>query len=378
MIEIKDKKGCCGCHACASVCPKHCISMQADEEGFLYPLVEQSVCVDCGRCEKVCPVIHPGECRLPLKVYAAGNNCLDVRMNSSSGGVFMLLAEEVIRRGGVVFGAKFDEDWNVIHAWTDREEGLAAFRGAKYVQSVIGKSYQEVRSFLKQGRQVLFTGTPCQIKGLQNFLGKAYGHLFLADIVCHGVPSPLVWQTYLKFINPQNRKITMLSMRSKTSGWKRYRMVIRTSSGFLYSGKAAGNLYSQGYLADLYLRPSCHACPSRKGRSGSDCTLGDFWGIHRCCPGMDDNRGVSLVLINSPKGMNFFQGLDVYCKEATYEQGLQENPCLERSVPCPAFRDEFWKSFSAEGMVGVKKYVRKSKKSLWSRIWNRLHKMIKT
>lgn len=378
MIDIKNKKDCCGCHACVSVCPKHCISMQTDEEGFLYPLPDLNVCIHCNRCDRVCPVIHPGEPRLPIKVYAAKNKQREIRLESSSGGVFSLLAEEIIQRGGVVFGAKYNDHWNVVHAWTDTLEGMAAFRGAKYVQSVIGNTYQETRSFLKQGRWVLFSGTPCQIKGLLNFLGRAYEKLVTVDIVCHGIPSPLVWQTYLKSINPDSGKITMLSMRDKTDGWKQYRMLIQTDSRLLYFGKAARNLYSQGYLADLYLRPSCHACPSKKGRSQSDCTLGDFWGIRNYFPEMDDNRGVSLVLVNSLRGLNFFQGLDVSYKEATYEQSLQENPCLEQSVPCPTFREEFWNCFFTEGMLGVKKYVRKSKKSLWSRIWNRLHKMIKT
>lgn len=378
MIDIKEKKDCCGCHACVSVCPKRCISMHTDEEGFLYPWVDRNACIHCDRCEKVCPVTHSGDIRLPLKVYAAKNKQLDIRMKSSSGGVFSLWAEEIIRRGGVVFGAKYDDDWKVVHAWTNTLDGIAAFRGAKYVQSVIGTTYQETRSFLMQGRWVLFTGTPCQIKGLLNFLGKTHERLLTLETVCHGVPSPLVWQTYLKSINPADEKITVLSMRDKTEGWKQYRILIQTDSRMLYFGKAARNLYSQGYLSDLYLRPSCHACPVKKGRSGSDCTLGDFWGIRRWYPEMDDDRGVSLVLVNSRHGMNFFQGLDVSCKEATYEQGLLENPCMERSVPYPALRDEFWHCFSMEGMTSVKKYVRKSKKSLWSRIWNRLHQMIKT
>lgn len=376
MIEIKDKQACCGCHACVSVCPKHCISMKADEEGFLYPHVDASLCVECGRCEKACPFLHSGESRMPLKVYAARNRQLDVRMASSSGGIFSLLAEEIIRRGGVVFGARFDKDWNVVHDKTETEKGISAFRGAKYVQSVIGNTYREAQAFLRQGRWVLFTGTPCQIRGLYRFLGKNYGNLLTLDTVCHGVPSPLVWQTYLSTLFCHGEKITSLSMRDKTYGWKQYQMLIQSDSRLLYFGKATHNLYSQGYLADLYLRPSCHVCPVKQGRSGSDITLGDFWGIRRYHPEMDDNRGVSLVLINSTRGMNFFQELDVSCKEATYEQGLRENPCLERSVPCPDLRQEFWSCFWSEGMVGVKKYVRKRKKSLWSRIWNRLHKMI--
>ena len=152
MLQVTDKSQCCGCHACASICAKHCITMQEDNEGFLYPIVDEKACTDCGLCEKVCPVINQSEPRRPLKVYAAKNANEEVRLKSSSGGIFSLLAEAVIEEGGTVFGAKFDKDWNVVHAWTDTKEGIADFRGSKYVQSTIGNTYSEAREFLRQGR----------------------------------------------------------------------------------------------------------------------------------------------------------------------------------------------------------------------------------
>lgn len=365
MIVIKEKKDCCGCHACVSVCSKRCMVMIPDEEGFLYPRIDTSVCVDCGLCEKVCPVIHQGLERSPLKVYASRNRNERILLESSSGGVFSLLAEKTIVQGGVVFGVKFDEAWNAVHAWTDTVEGLRAFRGAKYVQSRVGNAYREAKHFLVQGRKVLFSGTPCQIAGLKRFLRKEYEGLLTVDIVCHGVPSPLVWQSYLSSLLLEGERITSISMRDKKEGWKRYRMEIRTENRLLYAGRAADNLYSKGYLADLFLRPSCHACPARKGKSGSDLTIGDFWGIHTCYPGFDDDKGTGLVLIHTQKGLNHYRGLDVYQIRTSYELGMNGNPCLERSVPMTGFRTTFWKRFPEEGVKVIARLCRQKKWSRW-------------
>ena len=377
MLEIKNKKDCTGCHACWAVCPRKCIQMMSDEEGFLYPEIDLNQCINCGACEKVCPVLHPADVQSPLKVYAARNENETVRMSSSSGGVFTALAEEIIKRGGVVFGASFNGDWQVVHSYTEQLEGLAAFRGAKYVQSLIGDTYLQVRRFLKQGRWVLFSGTPCQVAGLKHFLRTDYDRLLTVDVVCHGVPSPLVWQTYLDSINPRKERITTLSMRDKSRGWKRYGMEIRTEDTVLYTGKAASNLYSQGYLDNLYLRPSCYACPSKKGRSHSDLTLGDFWGIEQVCPSMDDNRGTGLVLVNSPIGMNFYRSLNVLEKEVTYAQAFRGNPSLECSVLLTESREEFWRRFPEEGMKVVSD-IHKRKRKIWVRLLNRIYKMIGT
>lgn len=377
MIEIKDKKNCTGCHACWAVCPQNCIQMIPDEEGFLYPNVHLNGCIDCGACEKVCPVLYPTDTSFPLKVYAARHKDDTIRMNSSSGGIFTVLAEEIIKREGVVFGASFNEDWQVVHSFTEQQEGLALFRRAKYVQSLIGDVYLQVRRFLKQGRWVLFSGTPCQVSGLKHFLRTGYERLLTVDVVCHGVPSPLVWRTYLDSINPQKERITVLSMRDKSHGWKQYGMEIRTQDSVLYQGKAASNLYSQGYLDNLYLRPSCHACPVRKGRSHSDLTLGDFWGIERVHSSIDDDRGTGLVLVNSLAGMNFYRSLSVLEKEVTYAQAFRGNPSLECSAPLTDLREEFWKRFPEEGMKAVSD-LHKRKKKIWMRLWNRIYKIIGT
>ena len=198
MINICNKSMCCGCAACVQRCPKQCIAMEADGEGFLYPLVDTDKCINCSLCEKVCPMLNPGEERVPLHTYAA--RCTDegIRRDSSSGGVFSVLAGEVLAGGGVVFGARFDDDWGVVHDFCTTPKGLAAFRGSKYVQSNIGDSYLRTEAFLKEGRRVIFSGTPCQIAGLKRFLRREYDNLLAVEVACHGVPSPLVWRRYLE------------------------------------------------------------------------------------------------------------------------------------------------------------------------------------
>ena len=210
MIILSSKYDCCGCEACAQRCSHNAIKMVRDNEGFLYPEIDMHICTDCGLCEKVCPIINQSEQKVPIISYAAQNNDESIRLQSSSGGVFTLLATETINNGGVVFGAKFDEQWNVIHDYVETIEGLANFRGSKYVQSQIGKCYKKTELFLKNGREVLFSGTPCQIAGLKKYLIKEYKKLICVDIICHGVPSPMVWTQYIKANN--NAQISQVSI----------------------------------------------------------------------------------------------------------------------------------------------------------------------
>ena len=212
MIQISDKRKCCGCSACVQACPKQCITMQQDAEGFLYPQVDTSNCIDCGLCENVCPFLHPYEPRTPIHTYAAINNDEQIRLESSSGGIFTLLAEQIINDGGVVFGALFDDNWQVTIDHTETTDGLAAFRGSKYVQARVGDTYAKCAKFLKAGRKVLYSGTPCQVTGLKLYLGKDYDNLQLVEIACHGVPSPAVWRDYLYSVS-HGEKITSVNFR---------------------------------------------------------------------------------------------------------------------------------------------------------------------
>lgn len=377
--------------------------MQEDNEGFLYPIVDADTCIECGLCEKVCPVINQSEPRKPMKVYAAKNKDEEIRRQSSSGGIFTPLAEAVINEGGVVFGAKFDKDWNVVHDWTDTIEGIAAFRGSKYVQSTIGETYKEAREFLKQGRKVLYSGTPCQISGLKKFLRKEYDNLLTIDVVCHGVPSPLVWREYLKETRKNLRAerdagkntvssslmdlpvITGISFRDKTNGWKKFGFKLRYAASEAAENSVSNsanssethllqpfpeNIFMKGFLKNLYLRPSCYACASRSGKSCSDITIADFWGVQSFYPEFDDDKGIGLILINSENGKLAYSKVNAYNQEATYEQGLSWNPCIEHSVAKNKFVDLFWKEFVAIGMKSVEDIANQMKPSILRRYLN--------
>lgn len=306
MINITEKQDCCGCSACVQRCPKQCITMAEDGEGFLYPKVDTSNCIDCHLCEKVCPVINQDEPRTPQNVYAAKNPDETIRMNSSSGGIFTILAEQVIKSGGVVFGACWDDEWNIKHGYTECIDDLAKFRSSKYLQSVIGDTYIKAEQFLKVGRKVMFTGTPCQIAGLKHFLRKEYDNLLAVEVICHSVPSPGVWQQFLteklQTIGWNKSDIRHILFRSKATGWKGYSFMIENKDGNVFSELGSKNAFMRGFLANLYTRPSCQMCPAKQLRSGSDITLGDFWGINSLMPEIDDDKGVSVVIVNTERG----------------------------------------------------------------------------
>lgn len=232
-IKIKDKSLCVGCEACANVCPSKCIAMSEDAEGFSYPDVDEARCTDCGRCTGVCPVKDTMQDR-PIEgcdVFACVNQDFDILKKSSSGGVFSLLAQQVILEDGVVFGAAFDSDFEVVHTFADTLEGLEQFRGSKYVQSRIGQSYLQVKSFLESGRSVLFSGAPCQIAGLACFLGKDYPNLITCDFICTGIPNPKVYRAYRNYYTAKfGEPIESVSFRDKKYGWDAFSMVIRGAS----------------------------------------------------------------------------------------------------------------------------------------------------
>lgn len=335
MIQILDKHKCCGCSACEQICPKQCISFRRDQEGFVYPFVNNSICINCGLCERVCPVINLREDRLPLKTFAATNNNEEIRRNSSSGGVFSALAEKTICKGGKVYGARFQNDLSVVHCKADTLDGIAQFRGSKYLQSELKDIYKAVRNDLNKGIEVLFSGTPCQIAGLKLFLQKNYENLIAVDFVCHGVPSPTVWQSYLDLFRKET-EVTSVSFRNKEFGWHRF-------------GVFSDNHYMQVFLSNISLRPSCYQCPTKKGRSGSDITLGDFWGIENINPEIDDDKGISLLLVNTKKGEIFCNNLDIWVKEENYQYAVKYNPSIEYSVPESFVRTKFFSVFANKG-----------------------------
>lgn len=342
MLTFTDKSQCCGCESCRNICPKQCIFMKEDNEGFLYPEVNSTDCINCGLCEKVCPVLHPSKERIPVAVYAAKHYDDNIRLASSSGGVFTFIAEKVIDEGGVVFGARFNEQWVVIHDYVDTKEKLSHFRGSKYVQSWMGDTYKQVLSFLQSGRKVLFTGTSCQIAGLKLFLRREYDNLLTVDVICHGVPSPKVWKQYLSEItSTDSMPITNITFRNKQNGWHNYFLSVKSGEKELSNISTYTEIYSHLFLTDLMLRPSCYSCPAKSGKSCSDITLGDFWGIEKIFPEFDDNKGCSVALLYNSNVKSFLEGMAI--KNVTYNQAKQGNPSLENSVSSHINRRYFFK-----------------------------------
>lgn len=354
MITINKKQTCTGCHACAAKCPKQCITMVSDTEGFWYPQINEEECIDCGLCEKVCPVITPIKFADTFKpvAYACYNTDEKTRLASSSGGVFTLMAEAILKQGGVVFGAGFDEGFNVCHQCVENTKDLDKLRMSKYVQSKIGDTYKEAEAFLKAGRMVLFTGTPCQIGGLKASLGKPYDHLITQDIICHGVPSPMVWEAYLAFRKKSDGGCAArrIAFRRKDFGWKRYSVSISYGNDTEYRQDLTQDLFMKGFLKDLYLRPSCHACAFKNAKRHSDITLADFWGIENVAPEMFDDKGTSLVLIQSEKGKALFKNIEkkMICQGVDLDEALKYNPAAIRPAPIPKNREAFYNRFGKE------------------------------
>lgn len=347
MIEIKEKTDCCGCSACVQICPCHCIQMKNDREGFMYPHTDLSKCKDCGLCNKVCPIINRKPAVQPVRVYAARNNNPGTREESSSGGIFTPLAETIIRRGGAVFGVSFDREWNAVHTCARNMEEISAFRGSKYMQSSVGKAFIDTRTFLQDGKDVLFSGTPCQIAGLKLFLRKEYPNLFTVEILCHGAPSPMVWQKYLDIKKRAHHcsGIRNINFRNKQEGWKQYRMVIEFCNGDIYTCSHKKDPYFKGFLKNLYLRPSCYACKCKHGRSGSDIVLGDYWNIDNVLPEYNDKKGTSLLLVNTEKGNALLESIsaDIDSIETGYKECIGKNGGFAEYVPVPADRKRFFR-----------------------------------
>lgn len=305
-MTIVEKELCTGCEACASVCPQKCITMNADDFGFLHPSVDEDRCIQCNLCKLTCPASRPPEKR-ELKVYAAYDKNGDSRMRASSGGVFGLLAGEVLRNRGVVFGAAYDETFAVYHTAAASAQDLDRLKRAKYSQSRIDHAYQIAKEHLDAGREVLFSGTPCQIAGLKAYLRKDYDSLLAVDLICMAVPSPKAWRSYLQYRKDTDRQDDLpvaINQRDKTSGWSRYQYSIKMkyASGYEYSAKSGEDPYMLAMTRGLITRSSCVSCAFRGDHSKADITLGDFWGIWNQRAEMDDNKGTSAVITHTEKG----------------------------------------------------------------------------
>ena len=306
-------------------------------------------------------------------VMAARNRDAQIRGKSSSGGIFYLLAEYVISQDGVVFGARYDETWQVIHDYAENMEQVQLFLGSKYVQSDMGTCYRKAREFLELGRKVLFSGTPCQIYGLKSFLSKQYENLMTVDIICHGVPSRSVWREYLKRC-ASGRKITNVNFREKTEGWLLFSLKVFFADGTVYRKNQTEDLYMKGFLQDIYLRPSCYECRFKGLKRESDITLADLWGCQNILPDMFDDRGTSLVLIQSELGMHVWEAVNQHidsCRIET-EDYQQYNPNMMIS----AVKSDKRRLFYQKGLGSIEKLT-KPPFRLHRRILGKIKKLVK-
>ena len=354
MPNLCEDKLCTGCGACASACPKRCNTMHPEEEGLRRRLDDEAACVNCGLCQSACTILHTVE-RVQVKTvaYAALNTDEIIRAHSTSGGVFTLLCQFVLERGGAVFGAAYADDFSVVHCCVEKQEDIAKLRTAKYAQSKLGDSFKRAKELLEQGRYVLFSGTPCQIGGLQTFLGKAYERLLTVDLVCHGVPSPAVWARYVQYRSEQDANGEFpcaINLRSKETGWAGYSIRFDYASGKTYSMPNGKDPYLRCFVKDLCLRPSCYACKFKGVSRSSDFTLGDYWGVWSQKPELNDNKGTSIVLLHSEKAKAIWQQIAPHMKAepVEVERCFAENPAALCAAKAPEGRSAFLSRYQTE------------------------------
>jgi coenzyme F420-reducing hydrogenase beta subunit len=361
------KHECCGCSACLCVCPSSAISMQEDEEGFLYPQIDAARCTECGLCTDVCVFKH--RINVPITgaspdVYAAKHSCDAVRLASSSGGLFSALAEHFLQYGGVIYGAAYDNNIVCRHIRADNADEAARCRGSKYVQSEMSDIFTLVKRDLKNGRRVLFSGTPCQVDGLCSFLGalKNSPLLLTADLVCHGVPSPKLFAAFISFFEKKRgQPIIEYHNRSKKKGWGHTEEAV-FSDGMADYSSILSQAWKFLFYSHLALRPSCHVCPYTSVARCSDITLADFWGAKKNIPDFADDMGVSLLLLNTPKAVDLMQELkaSVLLRESSVANCIDMQGSLRRPAPVDAAkRSKFWSDYNSRGIEFVlKRYAR--------------------
>ena len=358
MFDIPS--GCTGCSACVNICPQNCITMGKNTDGFLYPIINFSECVNCEQCKRVCPILRPPKLNDNIITIALKNKCNLERMNSSSGGAFPLLAEYVLKQKGIVFGAAYDSNFSVRHIAITNIGDIPLLQGAKYSQSILDHCFSEIKKNVCAGRTVLFSGTPCQCMGLQTFLGKKYDNLITIDIICHGVPSPEIWQKYVDFRSEKENdgvRPIEINMRSKSSGWSKYGYSIE----FIYdNGKVTQihngkDLFMKAFIGNICLRNSCSECHAKGISRCTDFTIGDYWGIWNQHPEFDDDKGTSIILIHSQKGKNILwqlKGKYEYMK-VNLNDVYQENMSLVVSSKTHENRNEFLEQITSDNFEEI-------------------------
>lgn len=349
---VQRPEGCCGCTACMSVCPKNAISMTADSEGFLYPTIDETKCIDCGACKRVC-AFHD-KYKTPnlmdeIEIYAAKHKDIDERLTSRSGGVFMALSEYVLQLEGVVYGASLNDKLEVAHARISEKKDLYRLKGSKYVQSNMNDMLSNVKNDLLLGKYVLFSGTACQIAGVISYIPeKLQEKLITCDIICHGVPSPKIWKDYILWVEKnEHKKVIDVNFRDKSFGWNSHCETLYFNED--KTDKLSTKTYSNLFTWAIMLRPSCSECHFTNYRRVSDFTIGDFWGIDKIAPEFNDNKGVSLFFVNTEKAKKIFESISssIDYIESTKEACVQPN--LIGPTKFARNRKQFWRDYYNHG-----------------------------
>lgn len=371
MIKLCETLNCTGCMSCYNKCPVSAITMAEDEEGFQRPLIDENICIECGACQNVCPVLHKATAyEFPKEVYACWSKDNEIRSCSTSGGIFSELANYVFEHDGIVYGVRLQEDGKkAFHFRGTDKNALCEMRGSKYVQSDVGNSFQDVYRDLSEEKLVLFSGTPCQIAGLRKYLGKEYPNLICCDLVCHGVPSPKIYQDYLEYMEKKyNDKPQKIWFRDKSKGWEEFCMKIQFHNGKIYKNSTYKDYYIRGFLRNLYLRPSCHECAYTSTDRVSDLTIADFWGYRReSWKARDTDEGISMCMINSEKGKNIYDCISnrMVSYKKTVEEAVAGNQCLNRCFEASPLRKDFWRDYHQYGYTYVaEKYCYPEKRPL--------------
>lgn len=385
MEQILEKNKCTGCSACMNICPKSCIEMTRDEEGFEYPVINQDACVDCKLCQKTCPIINRWnmvDVYDEPEIYAAWSPNIAIRLESTSGGIFTELARGILAEGGYVCGARYNENFGVEHFIINDEEGLNALRQSKYVQSRVGYIYRDIEKLLKEDKKVMFVGSPCEVAGLASFLKKDYENLVLVDFVCRGTNSPKAYESYITFIEKKYKsKIKRVWFKNKKYGWNRFATRIELENGKVYTKDRYSDCYMRGYLErNLFIRPSCETCNFKEIPRKSDISLADFWGIGKYDRALDTDQGTSLVFINSSRGKSCFVNIlhNIIYKREKLEHALEGNGCILNSVKLNSRRETFYKALNEKDFYeAIKPFLKRGKRESLGVIKKKIKRALK-
>lgn len=378
-----EKQTCCGCNACVQVCPKKCITLNEDSEGFLYPVVDNMTCINCKLCKKVCPILNakPRSEEI-LGCYVGYLKDDNIRFKSSSGGIFYPLAQSILDQGGIVFGVAFDEDWNAHHISIDNTNDLPLLMGSKYIQSRTENTFTECKKSLDEGKHVLYSGVACQIAGLKSFLKKDYDNLLTIDVLCHGTPSPKVWQRYLDWRKEEYQSnLKKIEFRNKETTWSKFSLKIKFRNEKEYIREFTQDYYYYYYfLQNIGLRPSCHHCQFKALERPSDITLGDAWGINNHHPELNDEHGTSVILIHSEKGRKVFEQLSsqLNYQSVDVNVALPKTADSRKSVLPDSRRTKFFEKINTDcSYEQLLPLIKKKKPGLTKRAWRKFKRLMK-